>query len=596
MVFLMQPLGQLAANVVGLSALAGLNRHFDFQHDGPIAVLGMDILWRVITGVGAIPAIVAILLRWFIPESGRYTFAVHRNQPGILRALKDTKGVYRSSFARSRSLPQTQPQGEARLGDGRHDSALGNGNVNGQVPAQARTDMDAGRAAPYSGDDSSDYASLFAGQEKPKWWKVWKLYTLFVPPPTVRADIWQYFITEGNVIHLLGVSICSFVVDFAFYGLGLNSPGPEGALWSHSDQKKLLSPWLNQTIVSPPWSLNCTTTSPSNWPDGLLGLLDSRSNFTMHNGCVESMYAAASNYTPSWLANSAATDTAWSIYKVLYQNITESLVTVAAWSLAGGILMVFLINKWERRVMLISSFVVLFFLLLATGILFRLKARTNAEYGLVPLSMLIQLVFSLGPNTLTFVIPAEIFPTEYRCTCHGIAAACGKLGAIMVQVAYLTWGRGFLSTVNSRQLGSPIVIFAILMLAGAVFAWAWLPNIQQWENLLPPIPAMDSRNSSRSVGDAHTGRLNVADAEYPDDHIPASPRVDSNTFHAPEKGRYVTRSLETLGRGRREQAQWEKTGFVPRTRLAIDRIRRWFNLSPIVRTKPIKNDHFDTAH
>lgn len=34
-----------------------------------------------------------------------------------------------------------------------------------------------------------------------------------------------------------------------------------------------------------------------------------------------------------------------------------------------------------------------------------------------------------GPNTTTFVYPAEIFPVRVRTTSHGIAAAAGKLGA-----------------------------------------------------------------------------------------------------------------------------------------------------------------------
>jgi MFS transporter, PHS family, inorganic phosphate transporter len=33
-----------------------------------------------------------------------------------------------------------------------------------------------------------------------------------------------------------------------------------------------------------------------------------------------------------------------------------------------------------------------------------------------------------GPNTTTFVYPAEIFPTEVRTTAHGIAAGLGKMG------------------------------------------------------------------------------------------------------------------------------------------------------------------------
>ena len=38
---------------------------------------------------------------------------------------------------------------------------------------------------------------------------------------------------------------------------------------------------------------------------------------------------------------------------------------------------------------------------------------------------------SPGPNSTTFIIPAEVFPTKYRSTCHGISAASGKAGAIV---------------------------------------------------------------------------------------------------------------------------------------------------------------------
>lgn len=40
---------------------------------------------------------------------------------------------------------------------------------------------------------------------------------------------------------------------------------------------------------------------------------------------------------------------------------------------------------------------------------------------------------NFGPNTTSFIIPAEAFPTRYRATCHGIAAASGKVGAILSQ-------------------------------------------------------------------------------------------------------------------------------------------------------------------
>lgn len=43
---------------------------------------------------------------------------------------------------------------------------------------------------------------------------------------------------------------------------------------------------------------------------------------------------------------------------------------------------------------------------------------------------------NFGPNTTTFVIPGEAFPTRYRSTAHGISAASGKLGAIVAQVGF----------------------------------------------------------------------------------------------------------------------------------------------------------------
>ncbi len=38
---------------------------------------------------------------------------------------------------------------------------------------------------------------------------------------------------------------------------------------------------------------------------------------------------------------------------------------------------------------------------------------------------------NFGPNTTTFLIPSEIFPTSIRATAHGLSAAIGKVGAFM---------------------------------------------------------------------------------------------------------------------------------------------------------------------
>jgi PHS family inorganic phosphate transporter-like MFS transporter len=56
--------------------------------------------------------------------------------------------------------------------------------------------------------------------------------------------------------------------------------------------------------------------------------------------------------------------------------------------------------------------------------------------GLVTLFTLSQLVLNMGPNTTTFLLPVEVFPTRVRGTAHGIAAASGKLSAIVTAFAF----------------------------------------------------------------------------------------------------------------------------------------------------------------
>ncbi|KAJ3268869.1 phosphate transporter, partial [Terramyces sp. JEL0728] len=55
----------------------------------------------------------------------------------------------------------------------------------------------------------------------------------------------------------------------------------------------------------------------------------------------------------------------------------------------------------------------------------------NAIGAFVFLYCVAQFFFNFGPNSTTFIIPAEAFPTHVRSSAHGISAAAGKLGAII---------------------------------------------------------------------------------------------------------------------------------------------------------------------
>ncbi|GME69218.1 unnamed protein product [[Candida] boidinii] len=89
------------------------------------------------------------------------------------------------------------------------------------------------------------------------------------------------------------------------------------------------------------------------------------------------------------------------------------------------------------------------------------------EHGLLALYILAQFFQNFGPNTTTFIVPGECYPTRYRSTAHGISAACGKVGAIIAQTCI-----GTLQNHNCPKdkkncwLPHVMEIFALFMLLG----------------------------------------------------------------------------------------------------------------------------------
>ena len=63
--------------------------------------------------------------------------------------------------------------------------------------------------------------------------------------------------------------------------------------------------------------------------------------------------------------------------------------------------------------------------------------QPNGRNGFVALYALCFFFANWGPNATTFVIPAELFPTKWKSTGHGIAAASGKAGAIIGAFGFL---------------------------------------------------------------------------------------------------------------------------------------------------------------
>jgi PHS family inorganic phosphate transporter-like MFS transporter len=74
-----------------------------------------------------------------------------------------------------------------------------------------------------------------------------------------------------------------------------------------------------------------------------------------------------------------------------------------------------------------------------------------------------------GPNTTTFVIPAEVYPVRFRTTGHGISAASGKLGAAIT--TYL-----FPTLLTSMGIKNLLVMLAVVSIIGALLTFFFVPE------------------------------------------------------------------------------------------------------------------------
>jgi PHS family inorganic phosphate transporter-like MFS transporter len=125
----------------------------------------------------------------------------------------------------------------------------------------------------------------------------------------------------------------------------------------------------------------------------------------------------------------------------LYDNLHNVTVGNLIFSVAGLIpgywVAFFLIDSWGRKQMQLMGFAMLTILFIIMGFAYDVLSTTSTgRAAFVFLYCLTNFFQNFGPNTTTFIIPGEVFPTRYRSTAHGISAASGKFGAIVAQVGF----------------------------------------------------------------------------------------------------------------------------------------------------------------
>ncbi|GMG21243.1 unnamed protein product [Ambrosiozyma monospora] len=336
-VFANQGWGQLLAGIVAIISVVGYKDQLHYANSAKECTYecqkACDQMWRILVGFGCVPGMIALYFRLTIPESPRYTFDVSME---IEKATADA----------------------AKFVAGEH----GNADV-GDIEYLQDTETNAPQ--PYSPPKASfkDFCSHF-GQ--------WK---------------------HGKI--LLGTAGTWFMLDIAYYGLGLNTA-------------------------------NILTT---------IG------------------YASSKN-----------------VYWKLYNQAAGNLILICAGSIPGYWFSVATMDVIGRKPVQLMGFGILTVLFCVIGFAY----HKIGDHGLLALYILAQFFQNFGPNTTTFIVPGECFPTRYRSTAHGISAASGKVGAIIAQTCI-----GTLQNHNCKRDGKKdgcwlnhvMEIFALFMLLGFILTF-----------------------------------------------------------------------------------------------------------------------------
>ncbi|KAF8554335.1 phosphate transporter [Imleria badia] len=145
------------------------------------------------------------------------------------------------------------------------------------------------------------------------------------------------------------------------------------------------------------------------------------------------------------------------VYESLFRICCGNSVLTVAGFLPGFWVSFFLIDSWGRKPIQVMGFAVLTVLFLVMAFAFiPLNSTGPGQHAFIFLYCLANFFLNFGPNTTTFIVPGEAFPTRYRSTAHGISAACGKVGAIVAQLAL---GRPLLNNVKDLQIILEVLSF-----------------------------------------------------------------------------------------------------------------------------------------
>ncbi|XP_061354723.1 probable inorganic phosphate transporter 1-9 isoform X1 [Gastrolobium bilobum] len=128
------------------------------------------------------------------------------------------------------------------------------------------------------------------------------------------------------------------------------------------------------------------------------------------------------------------------LYHEIFRMARIQAIIAVCSTIPGYFFSMYFIDRVGRVKIQMMGFFFMALILWAIGIPYYSYWTTDKHKhnkGFVVLYSLAFFFANFGPNTTTFIVPAELFPARFRSTCHGISGAFGKVGAIIGTVGFL---------------------------------------------------------------------------------------------------------------------------------------------------------------
>jgi len=242
---------------------------------------------------------------------------------------------------------------------------------------------------------------------------------------------WIYLSETRAGSDLVAISLLWLMMDVLWYGLSMESPAALSTLWHDPS----------------------AATIAAN--------VDAVGRHALQNSCP--------GYD-SWRTDPNPNIT---ISRILEQNATRSMLVVSIGSLLGNATLICIIDNFRRKRILIVTFFILTILFAVTGA--TLKTTYEAEQShraTIIFFGIMHFFFTVGPKTVILILAVEMFPTVYRGTFYGVAAAVGKVGAIIIRGIIGRTGNG------EEALAKRLLGFMAVTSCAAVLCLA-LPDVQR---------------------------------------------------------------------------------------------------------------------